>query len=404
MSNSQTTNTYNAGLAEEVIERAGRMILPGNVAGSLTITFPSGRTAQLGAPGAEPHAQINLKNYRAIRNALTRASIGFAESYMAGDVDIPDITSVIRFFIQNRAKFMAQRYVRALFKVRLQDKLWHRTRRNSPERSKDNIEAHYDLGNMFYAIWLDESMTYSSALFEDGSESLTLAQAKKYKTVADALNIKPGTHLLEIGCGWGGFAEFVTQAHDAKLTGITLSQEQVSFARQRVPSNKARFQLLDYRHTEGEYDGIASIEMIEAVGEEHWQEYFQIIHDRLKPGASAAIQAITIDDAHYKTYRRKVDFIQRYIFPGGMLPSKNVLRRYAEDSGLEMDVVRTFGNSYARTLNLWCKNFDKNWERIQPLGFDARFRRMWRYYLAYCEAGFIEGVLDVGVYQFTRKL
>jgi cyclopropane-fatty-acyl-phospholipid synthase len=403
MSDSQSTNTYNAGLAEEAIERAGRMILPGTVVGSLTITFPSGRTAKLGTPGAEPHAQINLKNYRAIRNAFSRASIGFAESYMAGDVDLPDITNVIQFFIQNRAKFMAQRYVRSLFKVRIQDKLWHRTRRNSPMRSKDNIEAHYDLGNAFYEIWLDESMTYSSALFEDDSECLAQAQVEKYKAVANALNIKPGTHLLEIGCGWGGFAEYVTKTHDARLTGITLSQEQIGFARQRVSNNSARFQLLDYRHAEGQYDGIASIEMIEAVGEEHWQDYFQIIYDRLKPGASAAIQAITIDEAHYETYRHKVDFIQRYIFPGGMLPSKSVLASYAEKSGLEMEAVKTFGDSYARTLNLWSKNFDKNWEHIEMLGFDTRFQRMWRYYLAYCEAGFLEGVLDVGIYRYTRK-
>ncbi|MGI9371987.1 MAG: class I SAM-dependent methyltransferase [Hyphomicrobiales bacterium] len=384
------------------IERAGRALLPNTIKGSLSITFPNGRTAHLGTPGAQPHAELVLKNYRVINNAMRRASIGFAESYMAGDVDIPDIVSMIRFFIQNRAKFMDNPKVRALFKVRLGDKLWHRSRRNSPARSKDNIEAHYDLGNAFYEAWLDKSMTYSSALFKDETMAIEEAQAAKYQLVAAALDLPKDAQVLEIGCGWGGFAEHVMARGDLRYTGITLSSEQLAFARNRIGSEHARFHLLDYRHAEGRFDGIASIEMIEAVGEEHWDTYFKLLHDRLKPGAKAAIQAITIDEAQFDTYLRKVDFIQRYVFPGGMLPTVSILREKARTHGLEMAVAGEFGESYAKTLNAWRAEFDASWDEIKLLGFDERFRRMWRYYLEYCEAGFLEGVIDVGVYSFTR--
>ena len=397
------TSTAPRAFKDGFIERAGRALLPGTISGSLTITFPNGRKAQLGTPGALPHAELVLNNYRVIGNSMRRASIGFAESYMAGDVDIPDIVSTIRFFIQNRAKFMDNPKVRALFKVRLGDKIWHKSRRNSPTRSKDNIEAHYDLGNRFYETWLDETMTYSSALFREGITSLEDAQSAKYQLVADALDLPQGANVLEIGCGWGGFAEHIMARGDVGYTGITLSSEQLTFARKRIASESARFHLLDYRHAEGRFDGIASIEMIEAVGEEHWDTYFQVLRDRLKPGAKAAIQAITIDEAQFATYRRKVDFIQRYVFPGGMLPTVSILREKARAHGLEMTVTGEFGESYAKTLNTWRAQFDSSWEEIKPLGFDERFRKMWRYYLDYCEAGFLEGVINVGVYSFKRQ-
>ncbi|MGI9481733.1 MAG: class I SAM-dependent methyltransferase [Hyphomicrobiales bacterium] len=391
-----------AGAVATFVERAGRTLLPHAVVGSLTIIFPNGKRAFLGTPNAQPHAVLQLNNYRVIRNSIKRASIGFAESYVAGDVECPDLVSLIRFFILNRAKLLANPKVRAMFKVRAGDKLWHATRRNSPARSKQNIEAHYDLGNDFYATWLDDGMTYSSGLFSQESPTLPAAQDAKYKAVIDALNVEAGGRILEIGCGWGGFAEYATEHTPAHVTGITLSQEQLAYSRERVDGRKARFELCDYRHTEGQYDAIASIEMIEAVGEEHWHDFFLIVRERLKPGASAAVQAITIAEEQFSTYRRKVDFIQRYIFPGGMLPTKTILAEQAAQAGLETETAATFGKSYAHTLKLWRERFDENWENIEKLGFDARFRRMWRYYLAYCEAGFEERVLDVGIYRFTR--
>lgn len=395
----QKTSTF-----AKLIERAGRSLLPVDVAGSLTIIFPNGQRTHLGQANAHPHAVLKLNSYKVIRRAIQRASIGFAESYIAGEIDTPDPVALIRFFIENRIRMMASSKVRALFKVRASDKFWHRTRRNSPARSKDNIEAHYDLGNDFYKAWLDKSMTYSSALFAEQTQSLHEAQAKKYQTVYDALGIQGSGKILEIGCGWGGFAEHVAANSKAHVTGITLSKEQLVFARNRIGRERAKFQLLDYRLTQGQYDAIASIEMIEAVGQEHWAEYFNILHDRLKPGASAVIQAITIADSQFESYRHNVDFIQRYIFPGGMLPSKTVLTSQAAQVGLEFETCIEFGADYARTLAIWRNQFNANWHEISALGFDERFYRMWNYYLAYCEAGFAAGVIDVGIYKLTRPM
>ncbi len=249
-------------------------------------------------------------------------------------------------------------------------------------------------------------MTYSSAIFLSGDQSLEEAQLTKYRRVADMAGVRAGSSILEIGCGWGGFAETVARDYGARLRGITLSAEQLKYGQERLRrqglDDKAELVFEDYRHTTGQFDHVCSIEMIEAVGEDNWPSYFQAVHDRLKPGGTAAIQAITIDESDFDGYRSGPDFIQRYIFPGGMLLTKTVMKEFGERYGLVLENVETFRLSYARTLRLWRERFLERWPVIAPLGYDERFKRKWVYYLSYCEAGFTEGTIDVGIYQYRR--
>ncbi|MDP2780943.1 cyclopropane-fatty-acyl-phospholipid synthase family protein, partial [Devosia sp.] len=257
-----------------------------------------------------------------------------------------------------------------------------------------------------YGQWLDPSMTYSSAVFTSGDQSLEEAQREKYRRVADMAGVTEGSSVLEIGCGWGGFAETVAKDYRANLRGITLSAEQLKYGRERLAKQGldefATLVFEDYRHTEGQFDHIGSIEMIEAVGEDNWDSYFQTVHDRLKPGGTAAIQAITINEADFDGYKSGPDFIQRYIFPGGMLLTKTVMREFGEKYDLVLENVDTFRLSYAKTLRLWRERFLERWPMIAPLGYDEEFKRKWVYYLSYCEAGFAEGSIDVGIYQYRR--
>ena len=280
------------------------------------------------------------------------------------------------------------------------------SRANSKEGSKKNISEHYDLGNDFYAEWLDPSMTYSSALFASDNVSLEEAQHQKYRRVAELAGVTQGSSVLEIGCGWGGFAETAAKDFGANVYGITLSREQLKYAQDRLAaqglSNLATLHLEDYRDTRGQFDHVASIEMIEAVGEEHWPSYFRTVHDRLKPGGTAAIQAITINEADFDEYRSGPDFIQRFIFPGGMLLTKTAMKEQGDKAGLILENVENFRLSYARTLRLWADRFKERWSEITKLGYDEAFRRKWIYYLNYCEAGFLEGSIDVGIYQYRR--
>ena len=386
------------------VEAVGARLLKDPRHGAVTVILPNGRTRTLGNPATGEHSVLRLKNFRVLSEAMQRGTVGFADAYMNGDIEVDDLTALFRFFLQNRDMF--EEANPGFFRRAASDLQYHLSRRNTLEGSKKNIAEHYDLGNDFYGEWLDPSMTYSSAIFLSGDQSLEQAQLTKYRRVADMAGVKEGSSVLEIGCGWGGFAETVAREYNATLRGITLSAEQLKYARERLRSQgldtRAELVFEDYRHTVGEFDHVCSIEMIEAVGEENWPSYFQTVHDRLKPGGTAAIQAITIDEADFDGYRSGPDFIQRYIFPGGMLLTKTAMREFGERHGLVLENVETFRLSYARTLRLWRERFLEKWPVIAPLGYDERFKRKWVYYLSYCEAGFTEGTIDVGIYQYRR--
>ena len=283
--------------------------------------------------------------------------------------------------------------------VKLYERVRHWLRANTKRGSRRNISYHYDLGNEFYSLWLDKTMTYSSALFSGQGETLEQAQQNKYASICDRMGLERDNHVLEIGCGWGGFAEYAIRERGARVTGLTLSREQHDFAKKRLfeagLAERADIVMRDYRDERGSYDGIASIEMFEAVGEKYWPTYFKAVLDRLKPGRAASIQMITIADNLWGQYRRSTDFIQKYIFPGGMLSPPSVARRIAEGAGLHFVGSIEFGESYSRTLRTWYDDFNARWEEVSALGFDERFRRMWNFYLAGCAACFESGTTDV---------
>lgn len=372
--------------------------------GAITVILPNGRAKTLGDPASGLHANLKMNNFNMLWEAMRRGTLGFATAYMNGDIEVDDLTALFRFFLQNRDLFDEANP--GVFKKAAHDLAYHVSRANTKEGSKENIAAHYDLGNDFYGQWLDPSMTYSSAIFVSGDTALEEAQREKYHHVADAAGVTEGSDVLEIGCGWGGFAETVARDYKARLHGITLSSEQLKYAQERMRrqslDNLATLHFEDYRDTKGQFDHVCSIEMIEAVGEEHWPAYFGTVHDRLKPGGTAAIQAITIEEDEFEEYKAHPDFIQRYIFPGGMLMTKKAMHEQGEKVGLILEKVENFGKSYAKTLRLWRDRFLERWPVIAPLGYDEEFKRKWTYYLSYCEAGFEEGNIDVGIYQYRR--
>jgi cyclopropane-fatty-acyl-phospholipid synthase len=321
---------------------------------------------------------------------LTAGDIGFGEGFMLGEWDTPDLSALLEAFTINLDKLT--RLLEGGVVLRMVNAVVHALRRNSRSGSKRNILAHYDLGNAFYSRWLDPSMTYSSARYDRPGQPLSEAQRNKYASLARQIGLGPDNHVLEIGCGWGGFAEFAAGEIGARVTGITISPAQYDFAKQRLfnqgLAERADIRLIDYRDVEGQFDRVASIEMFEAVGEEYWPLYFRKINDVLSPGGRAGLQIITIRDELFAHYRRRADFIQKYIFPGGMLPSETRLKEETDRAGLEWrDIVR-FGQNYADTLAEWAHRFESAWDDIKSLGFDERFRRLWRFYLGYCEAGF----------------
>jgi cyclopropane-fatty-acyl-phospholipid synthase len=386
-----------------LIIAAAKRLLPSEFKGSLELTLPSGQIIMIGGQNPGEKADLKLNNFRVIWAGMRRAQLGFFERYIAGDVESRNPTAFFRFYLQNRAGLDGAG--RGLFNASILDKLWHKKRDNNKDRSKDNIAAHYDLGNAFYKLWLDDTMTYSSAIFDSKTNSLEAAQRLKYAHVLDAAEVKKGSRVLEIGCGWGGFAEEAAK-RGAEVHGITLSNEQLAFANQRLVAakldDKAKMHFEDYRDTNGTFDAIASIEMIEAVGEPHWPIYFKTLFNRLKPGGAAAIQGITISESNYDAYRGGVDFIQRYVFPGGMLLTKDIIREQTAKAGLLLEKFEYFGLSYAETLRQWRMRFEAAWPKIMPLGFDERFRKLWTLYLCYCEAGFAEGLIDVGIYKIRK--
>ena len=358
--------------------------------GSVAFVLPSGREVKVQGQAPGPDARILVRDFRFIRRVMTAGDIGFAEGYMADEWDTPDLSAVLEAFSRNIDHI--PRLIAGSWLSNAVNFVRHMLNANSKAGSKRNIHAHYDLGNAFYSQWLDPSMTYSSAKFAAKGEPLEAAQRRKYAGIAETMELTSGQSVLEIGCGWGGFAEFAAGEVGAKVTGITISKEQFEFARRRVfekgLAEKADIQLIDYRDVHGRFDRVASIEMFEAVGEKYWPAYFGKISEVLNPGGRAALQIITIRDEFFEQYRRRADFIQRFIFPGGMLPSEERLKAETERVGLAWTGLDRFAQSYADTLAEWQRRFDAAWRSIQPLGFDERFRRLWKFYLSYCEAGF----------------
>jgi cyclopropane-fatty-acyl-phospholipid synthase len=379
--------------------------------GALMVVFPDGQRACFGHGG--PTADVQLVNWNVFGAALKSGDIGFAETYAAGDWTSSDPARVLVFFIRNRAA--VERVIYGSFWGSLAYRIKHLLNRNSKPQARKNIMAHYDLGNAFYSLWLDPSMTYSSALFAQGvadgsgahqpapAAELQSAQRAKYARVLDELRLERGARVLELGCGWGGFAETAARA-GVHPTGLTLSPSQLEYAQQRLKRQKlnADLKLQDYRDEHAVYDGIASIEMFEAVGEQYWLSYFETLQRCLKPGGRACIQTIVIADALFDRYRVGTDFIQQYIFPGGMLPSPSVFRAHAERAGLRLVADLSFGRDYARTLATWRASFMSQLAAVRALGFDEPFVRLWEFYLAYCEAAFAEGNTDVVQYTLEK--
>lgn len=366
--------------------------------GSLKVKMPDGRSILVGGKAPGPEAEIVLHNWRLPSRAFSGGTIGVAESYIDGDWDSPDVTSFLELFVVNSEAGEGVAGGASWLLTTIQ-RIRHWLNDNTRTGSKKNISAHYDLGNAFYSQWLDPSMTYSSGLFATGANDLAGAQTEKYRALARDTGIGPNDHVLEIGCGWGGFAEFAAREIGCKVTGLTISREQFDFAQKRIHnaglSDKVELKLQDYRDETGRYDRIASIEMFEAVGEKYWPAFFAKMKQCLPSGGTAGLQIITINEAAYPIYRKRPDFIQRYVFPGGMLPTPTLLKSLGAEHGLDYLRERVFPQDYARTLAEWRTRFWSSWERIVPLGFDDRFKKLWEFYLHYCEAGFRAEYIDV---------
>lgn len=374
-------------------------------AGELRAVFPSNFQKVYSGGQVGPTADIQINSWKLVPRLLLSGDMGLAESFLSGEWETSNLTQLILLGdINERA--LGNAVTPSKF-INLIEKLRHQRRDNSRRGSRRNIAAHYDLGNEFYSHWLDNSMSYSSALFTDFGEELEVGQNRKYQRLAKALKLKEGDQVLEIGCGWGGFAEIAAKEYKCNVVGITLSNEQAKFAQRRMQenqlSNLVDIRIEDYRDVQGSFDKIVSIEMFEAVGEEHWRNYFETIKTRLKPGGLAGIQSITIANEFFETYKRRPDFIQKYIFPGGILPSEDKLNNAVSSAGLKILDDYYFGKSYAETLRRWQSTFEQKWDDIKNLGFDEKFQKMWRYYLSYCEAGFESGHINVGQFLIGSK-
>jgi cyclopropane-fatty-acyl-phospholipid synthase len=368
--------------------------------GTLTLVTPTGKTFTNAAAVPGPHGELVLRSWRALRRLLTGGDLGFAEAYVDGDWDSPDLAAFIEFAARN--VHVAEANSQGTFISRLRSRMGHARRANTKPGARRNIEAHYDLGNEFYATWLDAGMTYSSALYETPTSSLEHAQAAKQTRVLDLLRAPTGGRVLEIGCGWGGLAERLARA-GAHVTGITLSPSQLAIAAPRVAGLPAEMRLQDYRDVTGVFDRVVSIEMLEAVGAAYWPDFFARLNARLAPGGCAVLQVISIAEDRFATYLARPDFIQRHIFPGGMLPTIPIIRAEIERAGLKLNAMECFGQSYAATLAEWHTRFEAAWDTLRTQGFDEHFYRKWKYYLQYCEGGFRAGAIDVGLYTITKS-
>ncbi len=361
--------------------------------GALEVVLPDGRRTRFLGASEGPHARLVVRSYAFVRR-LASGDVGFAEGYVAGEWTCDDLVALLSLLAANQHlidRFLSNPFVRAAQMAR------HWLNRNSRAGSRRNIHAHYDLGDDFYKLWLDPSMTYSSGL--NVGADLEAAQADKYAAIARAADIGANHNVLEIGCGWGGFAEYAAREIGCRVTALTISQSQFDYATRRIAdaglSDRVSVALRDYRDERGDYDRIVSIEMFEAVGEAYWKGYFATLDARLKAGGMAALQVITIREDIFPRYRREMDFIRRYVFPGGMLPTPTHLRDLGEAAGFSVTHERGFGLDYAATCRAWRERFEAAWAEIGRLGFDERFHMIWRYYLAYCEAGFAAGTIDV---------
>ena len=365
--------------------------------GSISIEWPNGVTNKIDADNHGPHAHLKIADNNVIKEIIHGGSVKFAELYMDKRISSKNLTSLMHYCALNNDQ--AEETFKISFLKYLYNKFLHFKNRNTKIQAKKNISYHYDLGNQFYRYWLDKSMTYSSAIFSNQYDKLELAQKNKYKKLAELSNIKNGDTILEIGCGWGGFSEFLGNNYNCKITAITISKEQFNFAKKRIEeanlSKKVTVLFCDYRNIEGKFDKIVSIEMFEAVGKDYWNVFFDKIKSILKPNGNIGLQLITIDDKIYNVYEKNPDFIQKYIFPGGMLPSFKILENILSNNSLYIESMNSYANDYAKTLNLWKQEFNKNWKNIEKLGFDETFNRMWNYYLSYCEGGFLSKNIDL---------
>lgn len=377
-------------------------LLPHLQSGRLRLTLPDGQTVERHGEQAGPEAMIAMRRWRAVWRMLLEGEDGFSSGYIDGDWTTPDLAAVLELGMRNETA-LTPRARNWLLSLAL-NRIGHALRSNTHRGSRRNIAAHYDLGNEFFRPWLDAGMSYSSALYR-GSETLELAQHQKLDRISELLALRGGESVLEIGCGWGALAERLVRGFGSSLLGVTLSRQQLAYAEARLAAEiergQAVLQFLDYRDVEGRFDRIVSIEMIEAVGERYWPAYFAKLRACLASGGVAVIQAITIAEERFEAYRRRPDFIQRHIFPGGMLPTRSIIEREAVRAGLTFEFHEFFGDSYAQTLREWRTRFSQAWPKLEALGFNARFQRLWEYYLTYCEIGFRSGSVDVGFYRFV---
>ena len=372
--------------------------------GELSVTFPSGSMQSFSGIKGEHKADLTINNYKFISKILKRKSVGFAESYMDGDFSSSNLTNLLLLAFRNENHFLLNLKSNIFFNI--YSKFKHFLNENTKSQSKKNIQYHYDLGNNFYTKWLDRSMTYSSAYFEKENQNLFDAQLNKYHKIAESLNLNENSKVLEIGCGWGGFSSYAAKHFKSKIDAITISKEQYEYASNKIQKEglgeKVSIKFKDYRDIDTQYSNIASIEMFEAVGKKYWEKYFDIVRNSLLNSGKAVLQIITIDEKRSLNYQNQPDFIQQYIFPGGMLPTKKELLEINNKVGLDFKEIKSFGLSYAKTLSLWNKQFQSSWNDLVKLGFNDRFKRMWEFYLAYCETGFISQSTDVSHFLITK--
>ena len=372
--------------------------------GYLEITKYNGELLKFGNPNSPLKSVLKIKKPNFTLNLIKGGSVGFAESYMRDEFETDNLSNLIEITARNikiiykfsgLLDFPMVNYVKNIFI------------KNTRGRSKDNISKHYDLGNEFFALWLDKTLTYSSAIFDERNKDLSNAQNNKYQKLIDLIKPNNGDKILEIGCGWGGFAEYLGKKYDVKLDCITISKKQFEYAKKRIHecglNEKVNIEIKDYRDLKNKYNSIASIEMIEAVGQNYLESYFKTIKDNLSDDGRAAIQAITIDDNMFDRYKNKTDFIQKYIFPGGFLPSKNIINKYVSENGLAIKSYDSYADHYSDTLSIWRNEFNKKWDLIKKQGFDLTFKRMWEFYLSYCEAGFKSKNIDLIQFSLQNK-
>ena len=372
--------------------------------GYLEITSFDGNVFKFGNPEDNLKANLIIKKPNFTYNLVSGGSIGFAECYMRGEFETNNLSNLIELTARN-IKIIYK--FSGLLDLPVINFIKNKIIKNTKNRSKDNIAKHYDLGNNFFSLWLDDTLTYSSAIFENETKNLAEAQNNKYQKLIDLINPNNGDKVLEIGCGWGGFAEYIGKKYDVKLDCITISKQQFEYTKERIHkcglNEKVNIEIKDYRDLKGKYNSIASIEMIEAVGQNYLDSYFKTIKGNLSENGKVAIQAITIDDSLFDRYKNKQDFIQKYIFPGGFLPNKNSINKYVSDNGLTINSYISYADDYANTLAIWKEEFSKKWNLIKNQGFDLTFKRMWEFYLSYCEAGFKSKNIDLIQFSLQNK-